>query len=169
MREQIIALGGEVRFEQRVVDVLLKNEQGVQSIRGLAVQNANDGSVSALPASHVVIALGHSARDTFAMLHQRGVAMQAKPFSVGFRIEHPQGVIDAARWGRHAGHPMLGAADYKLVHHAAQQRPRRLQLLHVPRRHRGGSHLGAGAGRDQWHESVFTQRTQRQCRHRGGH
>ncbi|MBK6593724.1 MAG: FAD-dependent oxidoreductase [Burkholderiales bacterium] len=118
IREQIIALGGEVRFEQRVVDVLLKNEQGVQSIRGLAVQNANDGSVSALPASHVVMALGHSARDTFAMLYQRGVAMQAKPFSVGFRIEHPQGVIDAARWGRHAGHPMLGAADYKLVHHA---------------------------------------------------
>jgi uncharacterized FAD-dependent dehydrogenase len=118
IREQIIALGGEVRFEQRVVDVLLKHEQNTQSIRGLAVQNANDGSVSELVASHVVMALGHSARDTFAMLHQRGVAMQAKAFSVGFRIEHPQSVIDAARWGRHAGHPMLGAADYKLVHHA---------------------------------------------------
>jgi hypothetical protein len=68
------------------------------------------------------MALGHSARDTFAMLHERGVAMLAKPFSVGFRIEHPQSVIDAARWGRHAGHPMLGAADYKLVHHAANGR-----------------------------------------------
>ena len=118
IRERIIALGGEVRFEQRVVDVLLKNERGVQCIRGLAVQNAKDGSVTELAAEHVVIALGHSARDTFAMLHDRGVALQAKPFSVGFRIEHPQGVIDRARWGRHAGHPMLGAADYKLVHHA---------------------------------------------------
>ncbi|MES2947432.1 MAG: NAD(P)/FAD-dependent oxidoreductase [Pseudomonadota bacterium] len=122
IREQIIALGGEVRFEQRVVDVLLKNERSVQSVRGLVVQNAKDGSVSELPAEQVVVALGHSARDTFAMLHDRGVAMQAKPFSVGFRIEHPQGVIDRARWGRHAGHPMLGAADYKLVHHAANGR-----------------------------------------------
>jgi uncharacterized FAD-dependent dehydrogenase len=68
------------------------------------------------------MALGHSARDSFAMLYERGVAMQAKAFSVGFRIEHPQSVIDAARWGRHAGHPMLGAADYKLVHHAANGR-----------------------------------------------
>jgi uncharacterized FAD-dependent dehydrogenase len=122
IREQIIALGGEVRFEQRVVDVLLKNEHSTQYIRGLAVQNTIDGSVSELCASHVVMALGHSARDTFATLHQRGVAMQAKPFSVGFRIEHPQSIIDRARWGRHAGHPMLGAADYKLVHHAANGR-----------------------------------------------
>nr|WP_295785841.1 FAD-dependent oxidoreductase [Rhodoferax sp.] len=118
IREQIIALGGEVRFEQRVVDVLLKNERSTQWLRGLAVQSTKDGSVTELAAEQVVIALGHSARDTFAMLHDRGVAMQAKPFSVGFRIEHPQGVIDRARWGRHAGHPMLGAADYKLVHHA---------------------------------------------------
>jgi uncharacterized FAD-dependent dehydrogenase len=118
IREQIIAMGGEVRFEQRVVDVLLKREHGTQCLRGLVLQNAQNGSLSELSASHVVMALGHSARDTFAMLHQRGVAMQAKAFSVGFRIEHPQSVIDQARWGRHAGHPMLGAADYKLVHHA---------------------------------------------------
>jgi len=118
IREQIIALGGEVRFEQRVVRVLLKNERNTQCIQGLEVKNANDDSVYELPANQVVIALGHSARDTFAMLHDCGVAMHAKPFSVGFRIEHPQGVIDRARWGRHAGHPMLGAADYKLVHHA---------------------------------------------------
>jgi uncharacterized FAD-dependent dehydrogenase len=118
IREQIIKLGGEVRFEQRVVDLLLKTEHSTHCLRGLVVQNASDGSVSELNASHVVMALGHSARDTFAMLHQRGVAMQAKAFSVGFRIEHPQSVIDKARWGRHAGHPMLGAADYKLVHHA---------------------------------------------------
>ena len=70
----------------------------------------------------MVLALGHSARDTFEMLHQRGVFMEAKPFSIGFRIEHPQGVIDRARWGRHAGHPLLGAADYKLVHHASNGR-----------------------------------------------
>jgi uncharacterized FAD-dependent dehydrogenase len=118
IRAQIIALGGEVRFEQRVVDVLLNQEHGVQVIRGLQVENALDGSITELPASQVVMALGHSARDTFAMLYARGVAMQAKPFSVGFRIEHPQSVIDKARWGRHAGHPLLGAADYKLVHHA---------------------------------------------------
>ena len=122
MREQIIALGGEVRFEQRVVDVLLKKELGAQHIRGLLVKNVADNSEYELAASHVVMALGHSARDTFAMLYERGVAMQAKPFSVGFRVEHPQSVIDRARWGRHAGHPLLGAADYKLVHHAANGR-----------------------------------------------
>jgi uncharacterized FAD-dependent dehydrogenase len=118
IRAQIIALGGEVRFEQRVVDVLLKSELSALGIRGLAVQNLTNNTVYELPASQVIMALGHSARDTFAMLFDRGVAMQAKPFSVGFRIEHPQSVIDRARWGRHAGHPMLGAADYKLVHHA---------------------------------------------------
>ncbi|MBI2751074.1 MAG: FAD-dependent oxidoreductase [Burkholderiales bacterium] len=122
IREQIIALGGEVRFEQRVIDVLLKSEHSTQYLRGLQVQNAVDGSVTELPARHVVMALGHSSRDTFAMLYQRGVAMQAKPFSVGFRIEHPQSVIDQARWGRHAGNPLLGAADYKLVHHAENGR-----------------------------------------------
>ena len=86
------------------------------------VQNSHDGSVSELPASHVVMALGHSARDTFAMLYERGVAMEAKPFSIGFRIEHPQGLIDRARFGPGAGHPKLGAADYKLVHHARNGR-----------------------------------------------
>ncbi|PQA76672.1 NAD(P)/FAD-dependent oxidoreductase [Rhodoferax sp. TS-BS-61-7] len=122
IREQIIALGGEIRFEQRVSDVLLNQELSAQSLRGLEVENLQNGSRYKLPASHVVMALGHSSRDTFAMLYERGVAMHAKPFSVGFRIEHPQGVIDRARWGRHAGHPLLGAADYKLVHHAANGR-----------------------------------------------
>jgi uncharacterized FAD-dependent dehydrogenase len=75
-----------------------------------------------LRSDHVVLALGHSARDTFAMLHERGVFMEAKPFSVGFRIEHPQGVIDRARFGASAGNPILGAADYKLVHHAGNGR-----------------------------------------------
>jgi hypothetical protein len=114
MREQIIALGGEVRFEQRVSDVQIEAGQ----IRGLTVQNLADNSSYDLRADHVVLALGHSSRDTVAMLHGRGVFMEAKPFSIGFRIEHPQGLIDRARLGQHAGHPLLGAADYKLVHHA---------------------------------------------------
>ncbi|MBK7547156.1 MAG: NAD(P)/FAD-dependent oxidoreductase [Rhodoferax sp.] len=122
MREQIIALGGEVRFEQRVTDVLIDESNGKKQLRGLVVLDVATGQTQELPADHVVMALGHSARDTFAMLYERGVAMQAKPFSVGFRIEHPQSVIDRARWGRHAGHPLLGAADYKLVHHAANGR-----------------------------------------------
>ena len=118
MREQIIALGGEVRFEQRVSDVLIEGG----AVRGLTVQNLNpkagDDAAYELRADHVVLALGHSSRDTAVMLHERGVFMEAKPFSIGFRIEHPQGLIDRARLGRHAGHPLLGAADYKLVHHA---------------------------------------------------
>ncbi len=122
MREQIIALGGAVQFEQRVVDVVLDGPLERQQLRGLQVLDVATGQMHLLPADHVVMALGHSARDTFSMLFERDVAMQAKPFSVGFRIEHPQSVIDRARWGRHAGHPMLGAADYKLVHHAANGR-----------------------------------------------
>ncbi len=118
MREQIIAMGGEIRFEQRLSDVLIEGGQ----LRGITVQNLSDGSSYELRADHVVLAPGHSARDTFAMLHERGVYMEAKPFSVGFRIEHPQGLIDRARLGQHAGHPLLGAADYKLVHHAANGR-----------------------------------------------
>ncbi|MEY2801963.1 MAG: hypothetical protein RL513_1548, partial [Pseudomonadota bacterium] len=80
------------------------------------------GASHELRADHAVLALGHSSRDTFERLHDRGVYLEAKPFSVGFRIEHPQGMIDRARWGRHAGHPLLGAADYKLVHHARNGR-----------------------------------------------
>jgi hypothetical protein len=91
-------------------------------VRALSVLDQANGQSYELRADQVVLALGHSARDTFAMLHERGVAMQAKPFSIGFRIEHPQSVIDRARWGRHAGHPSLGAADYKLVHHAQNGR-----------------------------------------------
>ena len=122
MREQIIAMGGEIRFEQRLADVLIEDGPDGKHIRGLTVQNLADGSSYELRTDHVVLAPGHSARDTFAMLHERGVYMEAKPFSVGFRIEHPQGLIDRARLGQHAGHPLLGAADYKLVHHAANGR-----------------------------------------------
>jgi uncharacterized FAD-dependent dehydrogenase len=118
MREQIEAMGGEIRFQQRLGDVLIEDGQ----LRGLTVENLQDGSSYELRADHVVLAPGHSARDTFEMLHERGVYMEAKPFSVGFRIEHPQSLIDRARLGQHAGHPLLGAADYKLVHHAANGR-----------------------------------------------
>ena len=122
MREQIIALGGEIRFEQRVTDVLIENESDGKHIRGVTVLDQTTGTAHELRADHVVLALGHSSRDTFAMLHARGVYVEAKPFSIGFRVEHPQGLIDRARWGRHAGHPLLGAADYKLVHHASNGR-----------------------------------------------
>ena len=126
LRARIIALGGEVRFGQRVVDIRTAPASSIDldanRICGLQVLDLASGALQELAADHVVMALGHSARDTFAMLWSRGVVMQAKPFSVGFRIEHPQGVIDRARWGRHAGHPLLGAADYKLVHHAANGR-----------------------------------------------
>jgi uncharacterized FAD-dependent dehydrogenase len=113
MREQIRALGGEVRFQQRVTDVLIDDGQlvGVELNGGEQIHS-----------KHVILALGHSARDTFRMLHGRGVYMEAKPFSVGFRIEHPQSLIDRARLGKYAGHPKLGAADYKLVHHAKNGR-----------------------------------------------
>jgi uncharacterized FAD-dependent dehydrogenase len=122
MREQIIALGGEIRFQQRVTDLEIEDGADGRQLRGLTVLDQASGHRSELRADHVVLALGHSARDTFEMLHERGVFMEAKPFSIGFRIEHPQGVIDRARWGRHAGHPLLGAADYKLVHHASNGR-----------------------------------------------
>ncbi len=122
IREQIIALGGEIRFEQRVSDVLLSTAEEGHQLTGLQVLDAKTGQSYTLPTRHAVLALGHSSRDTFVMLHRRGVAMQAKAFSIGVRIEHPQSVIDQARWGRHAGHPLLGAADYKLVHHAQNGR-----------------------------------------------
>ncbi len=113
MRETIVGLGGEFRFETRVTDVQI--ERG--AIRGLTLNETET-----IDAEQVVLAIGHSARDTFQMLHVRGVFMEAKPFSVGFRIEHPQGVIDRARFGDFAGNLQLGAADYKLVHHAKNGR-----------------------------------------------
>jgi len=113
MREEIEALGGEVRFGQQVTDLLIERGQ----LRGVTL-----ASGATLAADHLVLALGHSARETFRMLHRRQVFMEAKPFSVGFRIEHPQSLIDSARLGKYAGHPLLGAADYKLVHHARNGR-----------------------------------------------
>jgi uncharacterized protein len=113
MRAEIESLGGTIRFGAQVADVLIQDGH----VRGLVLSDGEQ-----IEAEHVVLALGHSARDTFAMLHERGVFMEAKPFSIGFRIEHPQGLIDRARFGAHAGNPILGAADYKLVHHASNGR-----------------------------------------------
>ncbi|WP_374605931.1 NAD(P)/FAD-dependent oxidoreductase [Thermomonas sp.] len=118
MRATIKSLGGEIRFGHRVDDILVEvDAAGVRRLRGVTLANGEQ-----LRADHVVLALGHSARDTFAMLHARGVFVEAKPFSIGFRIEHPQSLIDQARFGPQAGHALLGAADYKLVHHASNGR-----------------------------------------------
>ncbi len=114
MREEIKQLGGEVRFESKVTDIL-RADNG--QIEGVVLDN---GEI--IHSRHVVLALGHSSRDTFRMLHRQGVFIEAKPFAVGFRIEHPQSLIDNARLGKYAGHPELGAADYKLVYHAKNGR-----------------------------------------------
>ncbi|RJP65973.1 MAG: FAD-dependent oxidoreductase [Comamonadaceae bacterium] len=122
MREKIVALGGEIRFQHQVCGLTLARDGDAQRIASLQVRRLDTGERTDMPVRRVVLALGHSARDSFAQLWDAGVFMEAKPFSIGFRIEHPQGVIDRARWGRHAGHPLLGAADYKLVHHAKNGR-----------------------------------------------
>ncbi|WFB49576.1 NAD(P)/FAD-dependent oxidoreductase [Vibrio coralliilyticus] len=113
MRAKIIELGGEIRFSTRVDDIHMDGEQ----ITGLTLSNGEE-----IQSRYVVLAVGHSARDTFEMLHDRGVYMEAKPFSVGFRVEHKQSMIDEARFGPNAGNPILGAADYKLVHHCKNGR-----------------------------------------------
>jgi uncharacterized FAD-dependent dehydrogenase len=113
MRAEIVALGGEVRFESKVTDLAIDNGQ----VEGAVLENGET-----LRSRHVVLALGHSSRDTLRMLERRSVFLEAKPFAIGFRIEHPQSLIDRARFGRFAGHPELGAADYKLVHHATNGR-----------------------------------------------
>jgi uncharacterized FAD-dependent dehydrogenase len=113
MRATIESLGGEIRFQSRVDDIDIDNGQ----VRGVKLANGET-----IRCDHIVLAVGHSARDTFKMLYDRGVYIEAKPFSIGFRIEHPQSLIDACRFGKNAGHPMLGAADYKLVHHCRNGR-----------------------------------------------
>jgi uncharacterized FAD-dependent dehydrogenase len=113
MRAKIQSLGGEIRFQSRVEDLVI--EQG--KVRGVILADGER-----LSADHVILAVGHSARDTFQMLYDRGVFIEPKPFSIGFRIEHPQALIDRCRFGPQAGHPLLGAADYKLVHHCGNGR-----------------------------------------------
>ncbi|MEM9089614.1 MAG: NAD(P)/FAD-dependent oxidoreductase [Cyanobacteria bacterium P01_F01_bin.53] len=120
IRNQILSLGGEIRFQNRVetleVETLETKGKGEnKKVRGVTLENGEF-----IASDHVVLAVGHSARDTFEMLHTQGVYIEPKPFSVGFRIEHPQPLIDQCRYGVNAGHPILGAADYKLVHHCTQ-------------------------------------------------
>ncbi|MDO9435096.1 NAD(P)/FAD-dependent oxidoreductase [Hydrogenophaga sp.] len=122
MREKIVALGGEIRFQHQVCGIGVERDGESQRIDTLQVRRFDTDETFSMPVNRVVLALGHSSRDTFALLWDAGVFLEAKPFSIGFRIEHPQGVIDRARWGRHTGHPLLGAADYKLVHHAKNGR-----------------------------------------------
>jgi uncharacterized FAD-dependent dehydrogenase len=124
LRRRIEELGGEVRFEAQVEELLLDAEGGRSEsgqstwlLRGVRLANGEQ-----IAADRVILAPGHSARDTFLRLHRQGVAMRAKPLAIGLRIEHPQALIDRARWGSAAGHPRLGAAEYKLVHHASNAR-----------------------------------------------
>lgn len=113
MRANILALGGEIRFQSRVDDIDVEDDQ----VRGVVLANGER-----IETRHLIAAIGHSARDTFEMLHRRGIYIEAKSFSMGFRIEHPQSLIDRGRYGKNAGNPLLGAADYKLVHHASNGR-----------------------------------------------
>jgi len=113
MRATIQSLGGEIRFGSRVDDIEIENGQ----VTGICLANGER-----IATNHLVLAVGHSARDTFEMIHKRGIYIEAKPFSIGFRIEHPQSLIDRARFGKNAGNELLGAADYKLVHHASNGR-----------------------------------------------
>ena len=113
MRATILSLGGEIRFESRVTDIEIADG----CVRGVVLADGEH-----IETDHLVLAIGHSARDTFQMLHDRGVYIEPKPFSIGFRIEHPQSLIDRARYGDHAGNRLLGAADYRLVHHASNGR-----------------------------------------------
>jgi len=116
MRNTIKALGGEIRFESRVDDIHIENNQ----VQGVTLQTGEF-----IPTNHLILAVGHSARDTFEMVHNKGIYVEAKPFSIGFRIEHPQGLIDRARYGKSYSEDILnklGAADYRLVHHAKNGR-----------------------------------------------
>jgi hypothetical protein len=141
MRAKIIELGGEIRFGCRVAEIEIERDASGAGVENISVGGANFSTSEAngaekigrvravvlasgerIASDHVVLAVGHSARDTFAMLHARGVFIQAKPFSIGFRIEHPQSLINKNRYGKNADSPLLGAADYKLVHHAKNGR-----------------------------------------------
>ena len=113
MRNTIQDLGGEFRFQSRVDELIIEDDQ----LRGVVLASGEK-----LHSDHVILAIGHSARDTFQMLYQQGVQIEAKPFSMGLRIEHPQTLIDECRFGKNAGNPILGAADYKLVHHSSNGR-----------------------------------------------
>ncbi len=147
MREEILALGGEVRFESKVTDLLMEKGQ----VEGVVL-----ASGETLHSRHVVLAPGHSSRDTLRMLEQRGVFLEPKPFAIGFRIEHPQSMVDTARLGRFAGQ---STARRRRLQAGASREERALgvQLLHVPGWHGGGRHFRTGARGHQWHEPVLAQ------------
>jgi uncharacterized FAD-dependent dehydrogenase len=116
MRNTIKSLGGEIRFESRVDNIHIEKNQ----VQGITLQTGEF-----IATNHLILAVGHSARDTFEMVYKKGIYVEAKPFSIGFRIEHPQGLIDRARYGKSYSEDILtklGAADYKLVHHAQNGR-----------------------------------------------
>jgi len=118
MRKMIESLGGEIRFQAKVDDIEIGvNSQGHNQVQAVVLATGER-----IATNHLVLAVGHSARDTFEMIYKKGIYIEAKPFSIGFRIEHPQSLIDHARFGANAQHPILGAADYKLVHHASNGR-----------------------------------------------
>jgi uncharacterized protein len=118
MRESVEALGGEYRFRSKVTDLEIEQQpDGTRQVRGVVLEDGTQ-----IAADHVVLAIGHSSRDTFAMLFDRGVTIEPKPFSIGVRIEHPQSLVDRCRYGGFAGNPILGAADYKLAHHSSNGR-----------------------------------------------
>lgn len=118
MRAEISRLGGEIRFEQKVETLHREaTADGMGRISGVTLSSGET-----LQSGHIILAIGHSARDSFEMLLEQGVYIEPKPFSIGFRIEHPQSVIDRARFGEQAGNPLLGAADYSLVHHCKNGR-----------------------------------------------
>jgi uncharacterized FAD-dependent dehydrogenase len=150
IRAKIEALGGEYRFGEKVtgIDIDIAKD-GTRQVRALELES---GEI--IETSRIVLAIGHSARDTFQMLHERGVFMEPKAFSIGVRIEHPQSLIDHARFGRFAGNPKLGAADYKLVHHAKNGRSV-YSFCMCP----GGQVVAAtsefGAGGDERDEPIF--------------
>lgn len=117
IRNQVVELGGEIRFQSRVERIEIDTQGDNRQVCGVTLENGDF-----IASNHIVLAVGHSARDTFEMLHHQGVYIEPKPFSVGFRIEHPQPLIDRQRYGESAGNPILGAADYKLVHHCTNGR-----------------------------------------------
>ena len=164
MRAEIEALGGEYRFGSKVVDLAIdRNRDGTRHLRGVTLEDGTE-----IEADHVVLALGHSARDTFERLLECGVFLEPKPFSVGVRIEHPQALIDQCRFGNNAGNKLLGAADYKIVHHASNGRSV-YSFCMCP----GGQVVAAASEPGRVVTNGMSQYSragiQRQCRHRGRH
>jgi uncharacterized FAD-dependent dehydrogenase len=118
MRATMLGLGADIRFQSKVESIDIETAaDGTRQVRGVTLQSGEQ-----IRTDHVILAVGHSARDTFQMLYEKGVYIEPKPLSIGVRLEHPQSMIDRCRYGKFAGHPILGAADYKIVHHSSTGR-----------------------------------------------